>query len=496
MNNSAGSQEAHDKLNIRTEDIRLDNLAELGSPQTTSCHPRPSNDENDLTEPLLSIASSPSSQSSDEVTFWGLFFFKFLFFLNGLSASTWGRFSVIYYNQVAHLSPERIGTLQAVAPLLSFLMMPIWGISADYIQSRKTIYVVCKTIGTLCLVALGFLPDPPEFRSILLCISGVALFRASGILDAYVLDYLKDQKERYGEIRLYTAVSWGLGAIVMGYITDLLDFAWNFTLYGTMMSMMVILIIWKLPARSKTELERYERLESSSEDHTRPEFRALYMALARLPILWWILEVSIIGAGMAIVESFLFVYLQNTLGASTRLCGWTVGVTVVFELPIFAYSKECLKWIGHDGLFSISLVAYVTRVYGYTLLTESTLSMVLALEILHGVTFACMWIASIDFSAKIAPPEWSTAVQSLLSAAFTCFGSIFGPLIGGWVIEHYSAVVLYRGMAVIALAVLVIHSIIWKAFLQGHDEFLKKLEAENVEHSPQQESSSISDDLI
>jgi MFS transporter, PPP family, 3-phenylpropionic acid transporter len=449
-------------------------------------------------EPLIRPRAAPFPKSSIDndadgagpTLSRGIFFFQCLYFLNGLSASTWGRFSVIYYNQVAHMTPEQMGVLQAVAPLISLVLMPFWGGLADHLHSRKVVYLWCKALGTISLMSLAFLPQPPSFGPILLCVAGVAVFRASGILDAYVLDYLgaHDQRDRYGEIRVWTAISWGLGAIGMGYVTDYLNFNWNFALYGTMMTIMGVIVAVALPARSTSEQERYDRLAAAAESaattttindldhpHDRPALRSLYTALVRPPIIWWIFEVSVIGCGMAVVESFLFVYLQNDLAASTRLCGWTVGVTVLCEIPIFAYSKRCLQYVGHDALFCIALLAYCTRVYGYTYLTVATVRYVLALEILHGVTFACMWIASIDFSAQIAPPEWSNTVQSILSAAFTCFGSIVGPLIGGYILQSYSAATLFRGMAVLVAVVLVAHGLAWQVGGHGHGAFLKSI---------------------
>ena len=63
-------------------------------------------------EPLLQIDQSersipgfPSSHKLDESSISppplaGLVFFQSIYFLSGLSASTWGRFAVIYYNQI------------------------------------------------------------------------------------------------------------------------------------------------------------------------------------------------------------------------------------------------------------------------------------------------------------------------------------------------------------------------------------------------------------
>jgi hypothetical protein len=86
----------------------------------------------------------------------------------------------------------------------------------------------------------------------------------------------------------------------------------------------------------------------------------------------WLTEVAVIGAGMSLVDSFLFVFLQDDFQSTTKFCGYTVGVTVVFEIPIFHYSNYLLKEWGHDVLFVIAMVAYVIRAFDYKLLTTST----------------------------------------------------------------------------------------------------------------------------
>jgi hypothetical protein len=54
------------------------------------------------------------------------------------------------------------------------------------------------------------------------------------------------------------------------------------------------------------------------------------------------------------------------------LCGLTVGVTVLLELPIFHYSEVILRTMSHDAMLMVSMLAYIIRVYGYTLLTPET----------------------------------------------------------------------------------------------------------------------------
>ena len=58
---------------------------------------------------------------------------------------------------------------------------------------------------------------------------------------------------------------------------------------------------------------------------------------------------------MATVERLLFLYLVNDLQASTFLCGLSVFVNVLFELPIFWYASKFMALLGHDGLMIVAM---------------------------------------------------------------------------------------------------------------------------------------------
>ena len=61
------------------------------------------------------------------------------------------------------------------------------------------------------------------------------------------------------------------------------------------------------------------------------------------------------------------------------------------------------KTLGHQAMIAVALLAYTVRVYGYTLLTQQNYKMVLALEALHGFTFASMWTATVAIADEISP---------------------------------------------------------------------------------------------
>ncbi|KAJ1479591.1 hypothetical protein T484DRAFT_1813648 [Baffinella frigidus] len=133
----------------------------------------------------------------------------------------------------------------------------------------------------------------------------------------------------------------------------------------------------------------------------------------------------LLSIGTALVEGLVFLFFVQDLGASNTLCGLSIIVTVVFELPIFSYSKKCLRVVfelpifsyskkcldtfGIQGLLIMAGVCYVTRVMAYTLFSDPW--MVLSVEPLHGITFAFKQIAAVHYCAAIAPPGCETSAQ-------------------------------------------------------------------------------------
>lgn len=145
------------------------------------------NDVNSLTEPLITTTSGMKIEEGDSHSRSSLYqqnqnddvdddssdrdsqsvnpfpppdprrmlFFKSLYFLNGLSAATWGRFGIIYYNQIKHMTATQIGWCSGIMPLVGFVAMPFWGRVADITHSRKRVYLLCNALATLSFLSLA-----------------------------------------------------------------------------------------------------------------------------------------------------------------------------------------------------------------------------------------------------------------------------------------------------------------------------------------------------
>ena len=431
---------------------------------------------------------------------------KSLYFLDALGSSTWGRFSAIYYN-LHGLNSYHIGLIEGIRTAIPTLSQVLWGVVADRCHSQKRVWLLTKSISTLVLLTLALPIVYESFWNILAVSIGAQLFVSDGVLDAYTLNLLgTTNKMFYGRYRLYASLSWGLGSIVMGVITDHFDtFEPNFILFGILALLMVTLVAFKIPdvatdvvptessvsnassndetsggndrsnsvvpTESQSETQSQDINDTDSDDH--PIMELLYLA-ARPRVAIFLLEVIIMGAAMATVERLLFLYLVNDLQASTVLCGLSVGVNVLFELPIFWHASFFMKALGHDGMFLLAMACFVVRVVGYTMLTPSSKWLILPLEVLHGITFACFWIVSTDISKVLVHQTkgafWRTAIPSTVQMLYSAVGVSLGSVVGGWAMDVFGSRTMYKWTAGIVGTTWTIHlvgSIVSRFFWNG-----------------------------
>lgn len=395
------------------------------------------------------------------------FLIKTLYFLEALGSSAWGRFGTIYYN-LHGLNRQQIGLLEGLMPCVRTLSKPLWGILSDVFHCRKIVYVITNAIGTSILLLLA-LPFVYSSYTRILCVSLlIMLFSAGGLLDAYTLDLLGSRnKLKYGRYRMWASISWGLGSVLMGYITDHYGFTPNFAIYAVLGVISTCLVAWRIPNVADADKRQEQQGERSSTPPAQPPQEASVFDLLRLllrpRVAFFLVEVVVVGIGMGTVERLLFLYLVDDLQASTLLCGFSVGVNVLLELPVFWNAKKFTSMLGQDGMMIVSLVCFCVRVFCYTLLTPSTRWWVLTLEVMHGITFACFYVTATNVAKGLISqcPGWNTTIQVGVQTLYDAVGAGIGSIAGGWVMQHYGSRFMYRTMACIMSILLLVHVVGW-----------------------------------
>lgn len=137
-----------------------------------------------------------------------------------------------------------------------------------------------------------------------------------GILDAFTLEMLGPAGHAtYGKYRLWTAVSWGIGGACMGAVAEV-NFDYNFITFGVLNFVCVAVFAFATPRWTSSELQR---VQVTATAHPCPSVTPRIVA--------FLAEYAFIGAAATVVDSFLFIYATEELGASYRLCGCARALT-------------------------------------------------------------------------------------------------------------------------------------------------------------------------
>ena len=143
-------------------------------------------------------------------------------------------------------------------------------------------------------------------------------------------------------------------------------------------------------------------------------------------------------------------YFSEDLNASNFLCGVSVLITVMFEIPLFYFSKFIMKRVSLHSMNVIAAIAYCFRVVTYTLINPDSQWMLLSVEPLHGVTFALHKLSCLHYISSIAPTGLEASAQSVLSVVQS-LGSATGVLCSGVIIDRFGSDVLYRSAATLIM---------------------------------------------
>ena len=417
-----------------------------------------------------------------------LYFTLFTWFV-----ATGGRWTAPFLKEVAMFDDSIIGILIALHVLLTSFLGSIGAVYADKLEfwypnkgriGCMIFGLITSTIAFEIHYVVHFFATIEEQPTVFFGIHIVARILYAicssfiyNVLDGITLSYTKkhnaDGSASYGKERLFGAVGWAIASILLGPILDATGFS-VFFLCAPICCIISCLTMIKfgqeciayekiseenITANKETEMvKRTEIVPEEDSDDFREDgvenpspnrgslflFRAMVSTYTFCGFIFSSLTLKI---GTSVVESLIFLYFES-MGGSNAICGLTVVVTVVFEIPIFHYAPRLLEYFGAENLQKIACLTYILRVVAYTLIPNGHVIFVLLFEPLHGVTYACSTTSAVEFASRLSPTGYESSGQGFLSL-ITGIGSVVGLSMGGWIEEVLGPKVLYRSYAAI-----------------------------------------------
>lgn len=345
----------------------------------------------------------------------------------------------LYYQSIG-VTGARLGILAAIWPAGSVLGASLWGAVADSTGHHRRVlsFAIIAAVASaqLFLVAEGFAGDVFVALLPIVALFAISAAPVGPMLDNAVLEDLGKQSDRFGRIRLWGAIGWGISAPLVGWLIDLSGLQIVFPIYGALM-LLLFATSFLLPV---------------PRGRIGADIVAGFRAIAKSPRWrYFLLSVFVTGTGSGFIHHYLYIYLDS-IGGSGTLLGISLAVATASELIVFGFADRLLRRVRPQSLILVSMGLVGVRMVLYGVIENPILA--LLPQFMHGMTFSLFLVAGVAIAKELAPPGMGTTSQALFTGTNMGAGGIAGALLGGLLYRYMpvASVYLFAGIAEIALA--------------------------------------------
>jgi PPP family 3-phenylpropionic acid transporter len=316
----------------------------------------------------------------------------------------------LYYRSLG-LGLETIGLLAALTAGLGLLGAPLWGAIADHFAASRLVLPAAAGLAALAAAALA----ATGLETIVLVVAAFAVANAgvAPILDARALETVAEDRNRYGRLRVWGSISFIVGALIVGWITQQAGIG----------ALFLVLV----PALALTAVVG-AGLPSNAGVPPLPRLAGIAAVLRHRSLAGFLLAILVTWSAATAINAFFSIRLIE-IGAPETLVGlaWAIGAAV--EIPLMVGFPWLANRYGVERLLLVGAGLMAVRALAIVLVADPLL--VTLTMLLHGGGFALLLVGGVTYVARHAPAGAAATAQGVLTGVAFGLAMIIGPGIGG-----------------------------------------------------------------
>jgi len=320
----------------------------------------------------------------------------------------------------------QIGIIFMIGSIFSALP---WSVIAE--KTGRRMIIVLTTIAAA--IVSGLYPYASSFAQFLLLSLLLYSFLAATttITPVLAMDMVEPRTvgKRFGMYRISGSLGWIMSTAISGLISGSLGIGTIFHISAIFYLLSAIFI-----GISVTEPSSRGREVSTGTKWSR--------LIRDKNLLILLVTIFLVNISAATFLSFLSLYIKE-LGGSDTIIGWAFSIAAVTEVPCMVYLGALSDKIGRKPLLVAALFSYPPRLFLYAIVSYPYL--ILPIQLLHGLTFGVLYVASVAFVSDIASEGRGTALGLYNTTSYA--GSAAGSALGGVIADNYGLINMYRFMA-------------------------------------------------
>lgn len=313
----------------------------------------------------------------------------------------------------AGMSSTAVGFMWSARSATHVLSPSVMGVLADLFGKTRTLSALALASLSLTSFALAVVDDERVAIGVF-ALAGLLGGASSSLLDGLVLAALGDQKRRFGAVRMFGSLGFGLVALTFAVVSDLVEMPREtaFVVAG-ILSAIALGCVSTVPVRARARLTSVRHAASLL-------WRRDLLVVGAVTLFLW----SSHGAYSAFLAP-----LAAAHGVSGSGVGIAIACAIICEIGAMRASVVLLERFGAK---SIMVLSTGTAIFRWAFLASTTGPVAfVAAQGLHGITFGLFYPAVVTLVGGLVPEEARQTAQGALVAGFFGIGGTLGTAIAG-----------------------------------------------------------------
>ena len=335
------------------------------------------------------------------------------------------------------LSATQVGLLLSLSPLLALVSPHFWGHLADR-TGRASRILTLLAVGTCASFSSLLFVD--RFPTLIATFVAYAFFSSSisPLMDSLALQHVARAGGSFAHLRLFGSLGFVLSSTLFGLSVDSVGRATVLVPLG----LLIALALWCLTLRDPG-----------------PPMAGAIHPLSGLQLLadrdlCWLLASSALHWIACAPYHGTFSIFVTSLGLPPSVVGISAGLGVAAELCVMLLYPRLTDRITPRHLLALAFATSALR-WGVLALTTSS-AVIMALSLLHGMSFGAFYVASIAALVRRVPPHLRASGQGLFAAITFGLGGLVGYTTAGAGYDWLGGHRLFAAASVLELAAAVL----------------------------------------
>ena len=361
-------------------------------------------------------------------------FYLFYFALLGATAP----FLALYFHHLG-FSSARIGELVAIPMLMRCVAPNLWGWLGDY-TGKRLLIVRLGALCTLFSFALIFVSKSYAWLALVMALHAFFWHAVLPQFEVITFAHLRQQPERYSQIRLWGSVGFILTVVILGRVFEWLSLDVYPVALIVVMAGIVLCSLWVPNAQPSSE--------------GRQPLAGGFVAQLRSPgVLAFYACVALMQMSHGPYYTFLTLHLES-LGYSRGVIGLLWALGVLAEVLMFMAMRRILLRFSLRRVLMVSFLLASARWLLLGSFADHVGALLLA-QLMHAATFGSFHAAAMTFVQRSFGPGQQGQGQALY-ATLAGIGGAMGALYAGYSWNTLGPTITFSMASVAALAAAVI----------------------------------------